>query len=135
AWNSRHAECAPTSRRHHERGGTPFGVSPPGRTDHEPAGGSGGYHPARTGGSTARAGSSAPLPRGGNRSAHLLGATDFEAGRGVEWRHRQISSAGGNPDGATGAIDVVRPSDARIPTGRARATLLAAPHCHRVTPG
>ena len=39
-------------------------------------------------GSRTRAGSSAPLPRTGNRSAHLLDATSFESSRGLEWRHR-----------------------------------------------
>ena len=72
----------------HERSGTPFGVSSLGGPYQGPAGEFGGNHSTNQGSSRTRAGSSAPLPRPGNRSAHLLGATDFEAGRGVERRHR-----------------------------------------------
>ena len=59
--------------------------------------GSGGSHSAFARGRPPAKATGSCLPRGRNRSAHLLGATSPEAGRCLECGHRQISAAGGNP--------------------------------------
>jgi hypothetical protein len=85
--DSRHSKCASADRTQ-PGSRTPFGVSSLGGSHQGPAGEFARNHSTNKGSSRTRAGSSAPLPRTGNRSAHLLDATNFEAGRGVEWRHR-----------------------------------------------